>query len=101
MRLRLMVGIGLTSAACAAPPSHSMNDLILLTRDQCVQTDTLRAHLDTALKAMKQPATYQILDLATLKADDPRSGYPTPTLLRGGRDLFGMTAPTPPFPEPT
>ena len=76
-------------------------DLVFLTREGCVNTETMRARLDEALKSMGVPLDYQFVDLATLKADDPRIGYPTPTLLSGDRDVFGMTPPTPPFPEPT
>lgn len=46
------------------------------------------------------PANYQVIDVATLHPTDPRSGYPTPTLLYEGRDLFGLPEPQPPFPEP-
>lgn len=78
-----------------------MNTLVFLTREGCSRTDNMRASLDEALKAINQPRLYRIVDLARLKADDPRRGYPTPTLLSGGRDVFDMPEPQPPFPEPT
>ena len=39
---------------------------------------------------MEWPAVYQVVDLATLPRPDGRRGYPIPTVLFGGRDLFGM-----------
>jgi hypothetical protein len=50
---------------------------------------------------MGRQKDYQFIDLDTLPASDARRGYPTPTLLYRGRDLFGMPVPAPPFPEPT
>lgn len=79
----------------------AMSDLVFLTRDGCVQTDVMRARLDEALRGAGRPPGYAFVDLATLAATDPRIGYPTPTVLVGGRDLFGMEEPRPPFPEPT
>lgn len=76
-------------------------DLTLVTREGCVLTDQMRGHLDAALKLKNLPATYRMVDLDTLPASDSRRGYPTPTLLYKGVDLFGMPAPTPPFPDPT
>jgi hypothetical protein len=35
------------------------------------------------------------------EASDVRSGYPTPTLLWKGRDIFGMPVPKPPFNAPS
>jgi hypothetical protein len=78
-----------------------MTELVFLTRDGCVNTPTMRGHLDRALKDSDLPSDYQVVDLASLPATDARIGYPTPTLLYKGKDLFGLSAPTPPFPEPT
>ena len=65
-------------------------------------TDQMRANLDAALTQMgnARPA-YRVVDLASFPANDPRRGYPTPTILYEGRDLFGMPTPVPPFPDPT
>ena len=78
-----------------------MSDLVFLTRGGCANTTTMRANLDGALKTLALPTDYQFIDLDTLPKTDPRTGYPTPTLLYANRDLFGMAVPTPPFPEPT
>ena len=78
-----------------------MRELVFLTRGECVNTPTMQANLDSALRSLGLPADYQFVDLGTLAASDVRAGYPTPTLLYKNRDMFGMAEPTPPFPEPT
>jgi len=83
------------------PPTSMKNDLIFITRDGCVNTPDMLLNLDDALRALALPLDYQVLNLGTLPATDPRSGYPTPTVLYQNRDLFGMPEPTPPFPEPS
>ena len=84
-------------------PAHSasMGELVVLTREGCAEEPLLRARLEEALKSMEWPAKYRVVDLATLPRTDGRRGYPIPTLLFGGRDLFGMAEPRPPFPKPT
>lgn len=82
-----------------APPEARA--LVFLTRDGCAMSDRLRTNLDAALRSLKTPMTYQVIDESTLSRNDPRSAYPTPTLLYAGRDLFGMAEPVSPFPEPT
>jgi hypothetical protein len=84
-----------------APLPTTMKELTFLRREGCSNTATMRARLDAALAAMKLPTDYVVLDLATVPADDPRGGYPTPTLLYRSRDLFGMPPPPLPHPEPT
>jgi hypothetical protein len=77
-----------------------MKELVFLMRGGCISTTSLRANLDAALRSLGLPADYQFIDQATLAATDPRLGYPTPTMLLGGADLFGLAQPTPPYPEP-
>jgi hypothetical protein len=89
------------AVGCASKPDTAMKDLVFLTRGGCVNTTTMRANLDAALKAMNLPADYQSVDLDTLARTDPRSGYATPTVLFANHDLFGLPAPAPPYPEPT
>jgi hypothetical protein len=80
---------------------QSSYDLTFLTRDGCTKTAVMRGRLDEALARQGRPVRYHLIDLATLPAGDPRRGYPTPTLLLDGRDLFGMPEPQPPLPAPT
>ena len=94
-----VLGIALAVASgsvSAAPPK-----LVLLTRDGCANTATMRAHLDEALRSLHRPLDYQFIDQETLGQKDPRRGYPTPTLLVNDKDMFGLPVPMPPVPEPT
>ena len=99
--LASLFGSLIVCATCASPERETMADLTLLTRDGCVQMKIMRARLDAAINAIGTPIPYTVVNVDTLQADDARRGYPTPTILRGGVDLFGMTTPTPPYPEPT
>jgi hypothetical protein len=103
MRIGVTASILVALVACTREPAPvtSMSNLVFLTRGGCVNTTTMRANLDEALKTMGLPNDYQFIDLDTLPADDARTGYPTPTVLYANRDLFGMTVPAPPYPEPT
>ena len=76
-------------------------DLTFLTREGCAQTQIMRQNLDTALSAKQIRTNYVIVDLDSLPPSDIRRGYPTPTVLYRGADLFGLPTPTPPIPEPT
>lgn len=76
-------------------------DLWFLTREGCANTETLRARLDDALVSMGQSTNYRVIDQDTLGSDDWRRGYPTPTILYKGLDIFGLSEPMPPYPEPT
>lgn len=79
----------------------TMSDVVFVTRDGCGNAPKMRRHLDEALRQLGAPAEYEVANVATLASDDPRRGYPTPTVLYGGTDLFDMEVPTPPFPEPS
>ena len=59
----------------------------------------LETELAAALEPLSEP--FEIIDQETLPADDVRRGYPTPTILVRGADLFGLPEPEPPFPAPT
>jgi hypothetical protein len=87
-----------TMAGCSAPASKRIE---FLTRSGCVQTKMMQLHLDNAIKASATPITYAVVDLDTLPATDVRKAYPTPTILVGSVDMFGMEEPQPPYPEPT
>jgi hypothetical protein len=90
-----------TSCGKATWVADQDTQLVFLTREGCVNTQTMRTHLGDALRVLAWPVDYQVLDLATLADTDVRKGYPTPTLLFANRDLFGMPEPRRPLPEPT
>ena len=81
-------------------PRTVKTNLVFLTRDGCVNTPDMVNNLDDALNALHWPKDYQYIDIGKLPKTDIRTGYPTPTLLWKGKDLFGMPVPTPPLPEP-
>lgn len=98
--------VGLVLAALAGSigamqSGRSMKELTFLTRDGCANTPDMLVNLDDALIALKWRRDYQYIDLGKLPKSDPRTGYPTPTLLWKDHDIFGMAAPKPPYPEPT
>jgi hypothetical protein len=66
-----------------------------------VNTTVMRRNLDEALKTLGFAASYEVFDQDTLPESDVRRGYPTPTLLYADRDIFGMSVPKPPLPDPT
>jgi hypothetical protein len=96
VRIIVILWCVVVAAGCADQPS-----LVFLTRDGCVNTVTMRANLDDALRSMGLASNYQVIDLATLGATDARGGYPTPTVLHANKDIFGMAEPRPPYAPPT
>ena len=93
--------VGCGSPPQSLPEKGTVKDLVFLTREGCVNTVTMRANLDVALKALGLPDDYQFIDADTLASSDPRGGYGTPTVLHQGQDLFGMEEPPTPHPPAT
>lgn len=62
----------------------------------CPNTPELRDSLRSALASIGQGWTFKDTDQERLPEDDLRRGYPTPTILVNGRDLFGLPVPTAP-----
>ena len=81
-------------------PASLKGELTFLTRDGCVNTPDMVNNLDDALKALGWPSDYQYIDIGKLSPKDVRTGYPTPTLLWKGRDIFGLPVPKPPYDVP-
>lgn len=95
---RARAGTDSTAAPSAEP---STKGLVFLSRGGCVNTTVMRRNLDEALKGLGLAAGYEVIDQDTLLETDVRRGYPTPTLLYADRDIFGMSVPKPPLPDPT
>ncbi|HKE28665.1 MAG TPA: hypothetical protein VKB88_40220 [Bryobacteraceae bacterium] len=55
----------------------------------------MRSALDEALKSLKLPTDYVLVDVDKLDTSDRRRGYGTPTVLYRNRDLFGLAEPPP------
>jgi hypothetical protein len=79
--------------------TQRLDDLIFLTCD-CVNAQVLRFNLEGALIRLGSSAVVQSVIVEMLPQSDVRRGYPTPTLLCRGQDLFGMPRPTPPYDTP-
>jgi hypothetical protein len=101
LRLLGVLALAFAVGGEAKRPTSVKADLVFLTRDGCVNTPDMVVNLDDALKALGLPSDYTYLNIGTLPKTDARTGYPTPTVLYKGKDLFGMPKPTPPFPEPS
>lgn len=82
-------------------PKSMRADLTFITRDDCVNSPDMFNSMDDALRGLGLALDYQVVNLGKLPKTDPRTGYPTPTVLYRNRDLFGMPEPTPPYPEPS
>jgi hypothetical protein len=98
-RLMFIAFLGLLTLGGPNRPT-SMKDLTFLTRDGCVNTPDMVTNLDDALNALGWPKDYQYINIGQLSAKDVRTGYPTPTLLWKGRDIFGLPIPKPPYDVP-
>ena len=72
-----------------------------LTREGCKNTPVMLENLKAAIAEGKISAEVIVIHQAALPQDDPRTGYPTPTILLNGKDIFGLAVPTPPFPDPS
>lgn len=80
----------MTNAGTAGAPAGA--GLELLTRRDCAGTPLMLERLRSAVARLDAPLPCVLVDLATLAADDVRRGYPTPTVLVHGVDLFGLEA---------
>ena len=89
-RIAFGLCIALILSGCAE--QSAPKSLVFLTREGCVNTAMMRANLDDALRATGQPLQYEVIDLDLLPANDGRRFYPTPTVLYGSEDLFGLAA---------
>lgn len=104
-----ILGIALLCGSCSrtnpAPEGNSMpagaTEVVLLTREGCVNTPTMRANLESAIEELGLEYQYSVVDQGELLLSDARCGYPTPTVLVAGQDLFDWPEPKPPFPAPS
>ena len=101
LRLLGVLALAVAVSGPAKRPISLKADLVFLMRDGCVQTPAMVSNLDGALRVVGLPTDYTHLNIRTLPTTDARTGYPTPTVLYKRKDLFGMSKPTPPFPEPS
>ena len=76
--------------------STDMNTVVLLGFDGCPLTPLMKTRVEDAIEGLSPDVRLVVIDQNELDSEDLRRGYPAPTLLVRGRDLFGMQAPTSP-----
>src|SRR5262245_3914167 len=99
--IRLGVMLAVVVLASGAGKPTTLKDLEFLTRDDCVNTPDMMTNTDDALSALGWPHNYNVVNIGKLKSTDVRTGYPTPTLLWKGKDVFARPAPKPPYNVPS
>lgn len=62
----------------------------------CPNTPSMRENLAVAIESLASGLTFTTINQEELPESDLRRGYPTPTVLVNGRDLFGLPVPTAP-----
>lgn len=85
----------------AGRPSLQVVELLTRSGCGCTNTGVMRGRLEEALRELGVPLAYALIDVSELPDADARRGYPTPTVLHGGVDLFGMEPARPATPAPT
>jgi hypothetical protein len=60
----------------------------------CPNTRTMRSNAQEAMRVLGLSAEVSYIDQEALPANDLRRGWPAPTILVDGRDLFGLPAPS-------
>ncbi len=60
----------------------------------CPNTPAMRENLLTALTLVRSTLTFEDVNQVSLPQPDIRRGWPAPTVLVNGRDLFGMSQPS-------
>lgn len=93
----------LACASCAgtprgmdvAPGTRAMH-IELLGLPGCPNTPTMRRNLTEALHVVGMSLRFDDVNQERLPAADVRRGYPTPTVLVDGADLYGLPTPTGP-----
>ena len=99
-RVMFVLALAVTVNAADKAPA-TMKVLTFLTRDGCVNTPDMVNNLDDALEGLGWPTDYQYINIDNLPKTNVRTGYPTPTLLWKGKDIFGMPVPKPPYDLPS
>ena len=93
--LTLAILLSTLIPGCSEQPDHAESDAMLievLGFEGCPNTPLFVERVEAAAQAV---GGFELLyiDQESLADDDLRRGYPTPTALLGGRDIFGMPVP--------
>jgi hypothetical protein len=82
--------------ASSTKASFVFESLALVATAKCRYAPELMVNLNEALQLLNWPNDYQLIETDSLSEMDPIRGYPSPTLLWKGIDIFGMPEPSPP-----
>jgi hypothetical protein len=98
-RARLREGWTEVASVDPARGGHSFvyESLALVAPLHCMYAPAMMLNLNEALHVLDWPTDYQFIDTERLPTMDPMRGYPSPTLLWRGTEIFGLPEPTPPF----
>ncbi|RMH02000.1 MAG: hypothetical protein D6702_10020 [Planctomycetota bacterium] len=94
----LLSALALAACTAADPTPAPPLRIQFLTRQGCANTPVMEERLRAALARLGPGFEVEYVDVGELPADDPRTGFGTPTLLVHGRDLFGAVPPGPATP---
>lgn len=89
----LSVGCAGSSSVVKTGPAMKIE---ILGFEDCPNTPAFRERVGEAVQMASVQASVVYIDQQSLPENDARRGYPTPTVLVDGRDLFGMPVPTSP-----
>ena len=97
LRTALFLGCAREPDRHSAPHTEDRSmQITLLGFPSCPMTPALRSNVRTALTIISERWELVEVDQESLEPGDIRRGWPAPTLLVNGRDLFGMPAPVAP-----
>ncbi len=90
------------SFGCASSPTrtdvtngdHAMHTIQVLYFDGCPNTPPVIESAKAAAHDLGDDWQVEMIDLESLPEDDTRRGYGSPTILFGGKDLFGLPTPS-------
>lgn len=99
----VIVALAVSLAGCAARqqlagasrvPGPRALTIELLGFPDCPNTPVMRENLRAALKSLGGGLTFAEVNQESLPGSDLRRGWPAPTVLVNGADLFGMSPPS-------
>jgi hypothetical protein len=87
----LIMGCALTQSEPIA--DNAAPRVQLLGFDSCPNTPVMHQRLLAAFARLNVSEPVEVIDQEAIPDDDPRRGWPAPTVLVDGGDLFGTAAP--------
>jgi hypothetical protein len=75
-------------------PEKAPMRIEILGFEDCPNTPIIQANTEEAVRTLGLRADIEYVDQQALASNDRRRGWPAPTILVAGRDLFGMSAPS-------